>query len=274
MRASKTPAQDAPPLTGFVVEDFEYGGVSRPVYWAGQGPGVLVMHEIPGITPQVARFAKRLADRGFTVAVPWMLGTPGKRLSTGYLAASTLRECVSAEFAVLARHRASPITEWLRPLGRRLHERAGGPGIGAVGMCLTGNFALSLVLDDHMLAPVLSQPSLPVGLGKSWKSAPHCSPEAMDCLKRRALDEGLTVLGLRFSDDSMAAAERFEMLRTELGAAFEGIEVPSDSVSDSVNPLGPHSVLTTDLRDVEGHPTRAALDRVLGFLDERLSPRA
>jgi hypothetical protein len=78
------------------------------------------------------------------------------------------------------------------------------------------------------------------------------------------------VLGLRFTRDPSSPPERFAHLRRELGDGFEGIEIPSDSVVDSANPTGPHSVLTLDFRDVEGHPTVAARDRVLSFFAEQL----
>ena len=89
-------------------------------------------------------------------------------------------------------------------------------------------------------------------------------------LKRRCAEEGLCVLGLRFTGDRSCPGERFDRLREELGDGFEGIEIPSEAVPDAWSPTGPHSVLTTDLRDEAGHPTREALDRVIAFFQERL----
>jgi dienelactone hydrolase len=256
-------------LEGFRETDFTHDGVQRTVYRRGEGPGVLVMHEVPGITPEVARFARRVADEGFAVALPHLFGTPNKPISPGYVIGQMARACVSREFAVLAAHRSSPITDWLRALARALHAERGGPGVGAVGMCLTGNFALALMMEPALLAPVLSQPSLPLGLSPGLRAALHVSPEELANAKRRA-GEGASVLGLRFSGDPMCPNARFATLRRELGAGFEAIEIDSRRGNPHGIPRTAHSVLTTDLVDEAGHPTRAALERVLALFRERL----
>lgn len=256
-------------IDGFTATQFTYQGETKTVYRRGEGPGVVVMHEIPGITPEVARFARRVADAGFTVAMPDMFGTPGKPLSIPYALEQMARACISREFHVLAAHRASPITEWLRALARALHDEIGGRGVGAIGMCLTGNFALTLMMDDCMMAPVLSQPSLPFGVGAERRAGLHVSPEGLACVKRRAA-AGVPVLAMRFTADPMCPKERFETLRRELGDKFEGIEIDSSPGNRYGIPRTAHSVVTTDLVDREGHPTREALDRVLAFFAERL----
>lgn len=261
-------------LEGFERDVFSALGATRTVYRAGAGPGVLVMHEIPGITPEVASFARRVVDAGFTVAMPDMFGTVGKPLSPGYAAGQILRACVAKEFAVFARQQASPITEWLRALMRDLSERCGGGGVGALGMCLTGNFALALAADEAMMAPVLSQPSLPFGLTRSHEAALHVSPEQLTRVKRRAEDGDLRVLGLRFSHDFMCPKRRFDTLRRELGDAFTAIEIDSGPGNAHGIARTAHSVVTNDLVDEEGHPTRAALDVVLAFFRERLAQDA
>jgi dienelactone hydrolase len=259
-------------LLGFERTSYRYEGVERVVYTRGDGPGVLVMHEIPGITPQVAEFARRVADAGFYVALPVLFGEVGKPAGPVYGAREIVRACIRREFHVLASHHSSPITDWLRALCRQVHAERGGPGVGAIGMCLTGNFALSLMVDEVMMAPVLSQPSLPFPFGTERKSALHISPEDLIRIKERcAADPGLKVIGLRFTQDPMCPAERFETLRRELGGSFEGHEIDRKMA----NPQGPpvaHSVVTNHLVDEEGHPTRAALDRVLAYFAERLRP--
>lgn len=260
-----------PALAGFEETQFTHDGKTRTVFRRGKGPGIVIIHEIPGITPEVAGFARRVADAGFHVALPNLFGTPGKPFSLPYVAGQLLRACVSREFHVLAAHRSSPITDWLRALARSLYEQIGGRGVGALGMCLTGNFALAMMMEPSLLAPVLSQPSLPFPLGRERRAALHVSPEELEQVRRRAREEGCPVLGLRFTHDPMCPAERFETLRRELGERFEGIEIDSSPG----NPYGiqrtAHSVLTKDLVDEEGHPTRQALDRVLSFFRERLS---
>ncbi len=258
-------------LEGFKETSFSHAGRDRVVLRRGEGPGVLVMHEIPGITPEVARFARRVADEGFHVAMPVMFGTPGRRISPGYVAGQMLRACISREFSVLASHRSSPICDWLRALARALHAECGGPGVGAIGMCLTGNFALALMMEPALMAPVLSQPSLPFPIGRARRRALHVSPEELACAKRRAA-EGCGVLGLRFSADPLCPPDRFDALRSELGAGFEAIEIDSSRGNTHGLPRTAHSVVTTDLVDQEGHPTRAALERVLQLFRERLAP--
>jgi dienelactone hydrolase len=263
----------APTLPGFDETTFTHDDLERTVFTAGAGPAVIVITEMPGITPDVAGFAQRLVDRGYSVRMPSLFGTPGKKLSVGYAIRSLARGCVAREFTTFALDRTSPIVGWLRRLAAEAHAECGGPGVGAVGMCFTGGFALGMMVDDAMLAPVLSQPSLPFPIGKRRKAALGISDADLAAVKQRTAD-GACVLGLRFSHHRLVPAERFRHLEQELGDAFIAIEI--DSSKD--NPHGikriAHSVLTNDLVDEPGHPTREALDRVLAFIDERLKPAA
>ncbi len=256
-------------LADFETFRFSHDGTSRDVYRHGSGPAVVIMHEVPGITPEVERFARRVAEAGFTAFLPHLFGTPGKPFSMPYALAQVAHCCISREFAVFAEGRSSPITEWLRPLCREAHAQCGGPGVGAVGMCITGNFALALMADEAVLAPVLSQPSLPFPVTPARRRALHLSERELAAVRERTR-AGCPVLGLRFTGDPLVPAERFARLREELGDAFEGVEIDSGPQ----NPYGiartAHSVLTMDLVDREGHPTREALDRVLGLFRKRL----
>jgi dienelactone hydrolase len=258
-------------LEGFSPFSFESGGTTRTVYTRGAGPGVVVMHEVPGITPPVARFAARVADAGFRVYLPHLFGTPGQPLSIPYVLSQMARACVSREFSVLARRQSSPITGWLRALCRHAHAECGGPGVGALGMCLTGNFALALMVDESVMAPVLSQPSLPFGVSASHRAALHLSDDDLEKVKER-VKGGCPVLGMRFTGDPLCPGERFEALRRELGAGFEAIEIDSSPGNRFGIKRLAHSVVTEDLVDREGHPTRAALERVLALFHERLRP--
>ena len=257
-------------LEGFEDSAFAHDGVTHRVYTGGAGPGVLIMHEVPGLYPAVIEFAERVVAAGFRVALPDLFGTPGRPLSAGYALGQVARACISREFHVLASRRSSPITVWLRALCRELHAECGGPGVGAIGMCLTGNFALSLMVDPWVMAPVLSQPSLPFPFGAERRRALHLSDADLEVVRRRACDEGAGVLGLRFSGDPMSPPERFERLRDELGEGFEAIEIDSGKGNAHGIAASAHSVVTGDLVDEAGHPTRAALDRVLAFFEERL----
>jgi hypothetical protein len=206
-------------LADFNAFKFEHAGRERPVFRKGSGPAVLVMHEVPGISAEVLRFARKVVDAGFTVFMPHLFG---------------------------------------------------GRGVGAVGMCVTGNFALTLTLDPWVIAPVLAHPSFPLPITPAKASAVHATVETMENARRRIRDEDLKVLGIRFDTDILfCRAARFETLRRELGHGFEGIELPGSS--SAPHPEPPHSVLTVGLVDRTGEPTRAAVDRVISFLSERLS---
>lgn len=263
------------PLAGFDVGPFTHDGVTHPVWRSGAGPAVVIMPEIPGMTPQVMRFARRVRDEGFTVFVAELFGTPGERRTLASVTRSLARVCVSAEFTVLAQRRSSPVTHWLRALCRDAFSQCGGAGVGAIGMCITGNFALSLMVEPCVMAPVLSQPSTPFPVSRAHRCALSVSDDDLAVIRRRACHEGAGVLGLRFTHDAMVPAERFVRLRDELGDGFEGIEIDSGPGNPHGIPWYAHSVVTNDLVDAEGHPTRAALDRVLAVFRERLlSPAA
>ena len=256
-------------LHGFAESTFTHDGVSRQVFRSGTGPAVIVIHEVPGLHPQVIAFGRRVVDAGFTVYMPSLFGTPGKPFGWGYTFRSLVPACVAREFTTLALDRTGPIIGWLRRLAAEAHAECGGPGVGAVGMCFTGGFALGMMVDETMLAPVLSQPSLPFPLGGRRKAAVGISDADFARVKERAT-RGACVLGLRFSADAYAPAERFETLRRELGDAFITVEIDSSRGNPHGINKRAHSVLTLDFVDEPGHPTRAALERVLAFLQQRL----
>ena len=255
---------------GFERSDFTSSrGVRHDVYRTGTGPAVVVIHEVPGITPLVAAFARRVAEQGMTAVLPNLFGDAGRPVSTAYGVASMARACVSREFTVLATNRTSPVVEYLRELSVHEHRRCGGPGVGALGMCLTGGFALAMSVDPVVLAPVLSQPSLPLPIGASRRRALGLSDEDLAAVKHR-VDEGLCVMGLRFSADKVSPRERFDRLREELGRNFIGVEIDSCETNPWGYAKGSHSVLTEEYCDDEGSPTRQALEDVLAFLRARL----
>lgn len=253
-------------LDDFSRFDFAHEKRARPVYRKGIGPPVIVIHEMPGITPEVARFGRRVEERGFAVFMPSLFGRDGKEAGTLAFLGAFAQVCISRQFALFAENRPGPVVDWLRALARHVHAEIGGRGVGVVGMCLTGNFALAMAVDPEVAAPVLAQPSLP--LGKKRSHAVHAPPEALQAVRDRHSEDGLKVIGLRFEGDKTCPPERFATLRRELGPAFEGHELPDSAAR--TGRAHPHSVLTTELIDREGEPTRAALDRVLGYFEERL----
>ncbi len=250
---------------------FSHAKRSRDIYRKGTGPAVIVIAEVPGITPDVIGFADRVAAIGCTAVMPHLFGEPGAPESMGALLKTLPRLCVSREFGVWAAGKTSPVIDWLRALARSEHDRCGGPGVGAIGMCITGGFALAMATDDRLLAPVLSQPSLPFGVTRKHRADLGLSPEDLARVKDRCANEGLCVLGLRFSHDRFVPAERFERLRQELGDGFVGIEIDSSPGNPFGHPTKEaHSVVTRHLVDEPGQPTRDALDQVLDLFRQRL----
>lgn len=157
---------DAAVAAGWKHDSFSAAGITHETYRKGVGPGVVVVHEIPGITPAVMKFAEEVVAAGFTVVMPLLVGEVGRPPDNKYMASSMRKVCISREFTVLAMRKTSPVIAWLRALAKQLHREVGGKGIGAVGMCFSGGFALGMMIDDVMVAPVLSQPSLPFAFGK------------------------------------------------------------------------------------------------------------
>lgn len=257
------------PLSDFTLEQFEHQGVNKDVYRQGDGPAVIVMSEVPGITPEVANFARRVVEAGMSVWMPDLFGDPGRPPSVPYILQTMMKNCVSKEFSSFALGSTSPVTGWLRALAAHAHEVSGGAGVGAVGMCWTGGFALGMMVDERLVAPVLSQPSLPIALRPGAKSDLGISEADLKIVKERA-EGGQCVMGLRFTGDSLVPSERFERLADELGDRFIAIEIDSSKGNEGGNRRLAHSVLTEDLIDEPGHATREALDRVIEFLSGQL----
>ncbi len=232
-----------------------YDGVSHPTYRRGSGPGVVVIHEIPGITPEVAVFGQELVDAGYTVVMPSLFGTDGAPMTAGSTAKAFRQVCVSKEFTKLRTGETTPVAGWLRSLARDLHEELGGPGVGALGMCFTGGFALAMMVDDAVTAPVLCQPSAPFAVTPARSRDLNLSPGDLDIVKGRCA-AGQQVLGLRYRSDP-AVGKRFDTLTTELGDAFIRVELEGKG----------HSTVTA-------HRQQAAVDAVLEFLAENLRPTA
>ncbi len=262
-------------LADFATRAITLDGVTKKVYVAGSGPAVIVMTEMPGISPQVARFSRWVRDAGFTVYMPSLFGRDGAVPGADEGAAVFRKACVSAEFRAFAAGESSPVTHWLRSLARLAHEECGGPGVGAIGMCFTGNFALTMMLEPSMLAPVLSQPSLPL----SDPAGLEISPGELAVVRDRLDREDLTVLGYRFEGDRFCTAQRFAAYAEALGERFVGRVLPDSAANMQTAPFFsrhvpcPHSVLSAHLIDAAGEPTIAARDEVLSFFKRRLAGR-
>jgi dienelactone hydrolase len=258
-------------LSGWSVAPFTGGGYTHDVYRKGSGPGVVLIPEIPGIHPGVLALGNHLVDNGFTVAMPSLFGVPGKPESVAYTLTSIARACVTREFAALAMIKERPVSLFLRALARDLNSSTPGRGVGVIGQCFTGGFALAAAVDDSVLAPVLSQPSVPFPLGMPRRRDTGLSESEMATVVERTTRDGLCAMGLRFSEDWMSPSERFTALKQRLGDAFEVIEIDSKPGNEHGFGKMAHSVLTAEVREVDGQPAYEARKRVVEFLRERLS---
>ncbi|WP_329097758.1 dienelactone hydrolase family protein [Actinomadura citrea] len=263
------------PISDFSRRLVDVDGVVKTVYVAGTGPAVVVMPEMPGISPDVLRLARWVRDAGLTVHVPSLFGRDGAHPTTEDGERIVRRTCVSAEFRAFAGGGTSPVTAWLRGLARQAHAECGGPGVGAIGLCFTGNFALTMALEPAVIAPVVNHPSLPL----DDPAGLELGDEDARAVKERVARDGLTVLAYRFDNDRWCTGQRFAAYRALLGDAFDGRVIPGGVANTDPPPFfrdvvaSPHSVVTAHLVDEEGHPTLRARDEILAYLTERLKPQ-
>ena len=261
------------PLADFTPHHIEVDGLAKVVHVAGSGPAVIVMPETPGISPHLARFARWVRDAGFTVWMPSLFGRDGAVPDAQEAIATFRRTCVSAEFRALEANRPTPIALWLRGLARVAHADCGGPGVGAIGMCFTGNFALSMMLEPTVVAPVLCQPSMPLEDAAALESP----PDELAAVRARLDRDDLSVRAYRFEGDRFCTGQRFAAYAQALGERFEPRVLPDAAASTQDQPpffehviKRAHSVVTVHLIDEAGQPTLAARDEILAFFAQRL----
>ena len=265
-------------LTTYETATFTDAGKTRTIFRKGTGPAVIVISELPGISPMVLGFADRVVALGCTAVLLQLFGQPGRepfpngKIDVGYEFTSFNRICISKEFTVFATGKSSRIITWLRALAAEEHVRNGGPGVGVVGMCYTGGFALAMAVDGHVLAPVLSQPSLPVALTKKQKASIDTTDADLEIVSQRCANEGLRVLGLRFKNDPFVPDARFSFLKERLGDGFVAVELHQrdGNPASAMRRLRHHSVLTGDLVNEPGEPTRRALEQVMELFRTKL----
>lgn len=257
-------------LSDFDRLELTFENETRSVFRKGKGPAVIVMHEVPGLHPGVVRLANAFCDAGLTVWMPSLFGKPGKEVNASYIAASLVRCCVMHEFTVLATCKNSPVTSWLRCLARHAHTECGGPGVGAIGMCMTGGFALAMMVEEAVLAPVVCNPSLPFALTPDRKRDLGIDEDTLVRAKTRSATQGICVLGIRFTADIFVPPERFQRLREEFGPNFLAIEIDSSrSNCHGIDRLA-HSVLGVHYVDEPDHPTVVAESQTVAFIRDRL----
>lgn len=258
-------------LSGWVTSPFSAAGRTHDCYRKGEGPGVVLVPEIPGMTPEVLGLADRLVTAGFTVVVPSLFGVPGRPGSVPYTLATVARVCVAAEFRAFARDARRPVADYLRALAADVNARTPGPGVGVVGMCFTGGFALAAAVDPTVRASVMSQPAVPFPLSPSHRRDPGLSESELGAVAERAAAGDVCVKALRFSEDRAVPRARLDALQARLGDAFEVIELDSRPGNPDGYAKGAHSVLTGEVRENPPNTAHAVRERIVAFLQERLA---
>lgn len=246
-------------IEGFEEQLFSHGDYSFRVFRKGSdGPGVILLHELPGLTAETVELAEYIVDKGFHVVMPLLFGDPLQNATLGTLKSAGL--CIRREFNCFADGKASPITNALRALCSQTHAERGGKGVGAIGMCFTGGFVLTMMLEPSLLAPVIAQPSLPLFRA--------CALDAESTTLNQVSNrqDEVELLGLRFEQDKICPEERMEKLEKVFSGftpkgkkRFELIKVPGKG----------HSTLTFDYLKAQsvGIDTR---ERVVDHLKKQL----
>jgi len=264
----------SPALAGWAVEPFTNAGITHDLYTRGSGPGVVLLPEVPGMTPEVLGLADHLVGAGFTVTVIDLLGDPGRPMTPGYVAKSFAGACINREFRAFAKRADRPVAEYVRAVARRVHDRLGGPGVGVIGMCFSGGFALASAVEPAVLAPVASQPGVPMPLTAGHRRDIGMSDRERDVIADRVKNDGLCLVGLRFSEDSISPSDRFRALRAAFGDGWLPISINSRPGNAAGIGAKEHSVLTSKDADTPGHPTNEARAQVVDFLRERLGVKS
>ena len=216
------------------------------VYVKGEGPPILLVQELPGIVPETLKLVERLNAAGFKVYLPHFLGPLGKFA----MARNTLRLlCVRREINIFAKGKQSPFADWLRALARHIRDTEDAAGVGFIGMCLAGSFALTLMADDAVLGGVASQPALPI----RSKGRLHMSKD--DIAKaREAMAKKGKGLAMRFTGDKLVPDDLWEATKRAFGDDLESVEFQGND----------HSLLTV-------HFHQPAFDRVEAYFKERFA---
>jgi dienelactone hydrolase len=232
--------------------------ISHDIYQRGEGPPIVLIQELPGIGTETLRLADRLIDGGFEVVLPHLFGPLEKTNMVGNLARVF---CMRREFRLFESNKSSPVVDWLKALCEDIRVSRGVRGVGVIGMCLTGNFAISLMGDDSVLAAVASQPSLPI----HKQGALHMSEQEVAATKS-GIEQSVPMHAFRFAGDKMCSAEKFDAIAGEFNTDGQ------ERVKLTTLPGNGHAVFTRDFVDEEGHPTRQALDNILDYFKTQLAP--
>lgn len=230
---------------------------THDIYTLGNGNKiVLIIQELPGIGQETLSLADKFVEEGYTVVLPHLFGPLGKTSTAGNLVRVL---CMKREFKIFAKNESSPIVDFLSGLCSSLKVKYNVRGIAIIGMCLTGNFAISLMANEDVLAGFASQPSLPIFRQKYL----HMSPDEIIEIKKNLDKVGAMHCG-RFEKDKICANKKIEVIdeifNQEGRQRIIFHEIPGKG----------HSILTLDFVDKEGHPTHKALNDIFEYFNEQL----
>ena len=243
----------------FTASSLEGHMISHDIYQRGEGPPIVLIQELPGIGTETLRLADRLIDGGFEVVLPHLFGPLEK---TSMVANMARVFCMRREFRLFETNKSSPVVDWLKALCEDIRVSRGVRGVGVIGMCLTGNFAISLMGDDSVLAAVSAQPAMPI----HKQDALHMSPQEVAAVKSN-IEQSAPMHAFRFAGDKMCSATKFDCIDKEFNSGDR------ERVKLTTLPGNGHSVFTLDFVDEEGHPTRQALDTILEYFTSQLIRR-
>jgi dienelactone hydrolase len=240
-------------------EPFAHGGIRHRVFTRGNGPAVIIMHEITGLGPECVALGDRIAALGYSVYLPLFFGEFGvaakAKVSQGLAVG---RICVSKEFHCFAKNETSPIADWLRGLTREVARRSRGP-VAAIGMCLSGGFVLAMMIENDVVAPISCQPALPLRLPltdkEEWATSLGLAPRDIAAAKARH-DAGCPLLAVRYETDKICPKGRLDRMQREF-TRMERVEIPAERPK--------HASLTVDFSEV-------SYDAVRRFLERHLPP--
>lgn len=252
-------------LHGFSLLEPALGSGAPEVYVSNDGSEpVVLVHELPQLTPAVVALARFLEGSGFRVYLPSLLGSPGRDARGLEAASLMLQACVRSELRAAFGTGTRGVVGHLR----RLVDRVSGPHgrVGVVGLCFSGGFALAAATHARVAAAVACEPSLPLADG----SAIDLSAEDGQQLRARLEAGDLAARIYRFQGDRISPCRRLCRYAETLGPQVTSRCLP-DCAADPRQPHPPHhSVMTKHLVDEEGSLTRAARGEMISFLEWRL----
>jgi dienelactone hydrolase len=215
------------------------------------------MHELPGMTPAFLQLAAKIVHHGFTVYAPLFFGYPNQYSLVDGISSTVL--CIRHEFNVFTSNGKSPIADWLKTLCRQAHSECGYQGVGLIGLCLTGNVVLSVMVERSVRVPVMCEPSLPF-FNKFALGVPEHDIE-------KAQDRATTspILAYRFDSDHKCPRERFVTLRNTFKTNIKATEICTGPIHPFDIPTCAHSVLTGNYPNQHepNHPVQLALTEIL-----------